>query len=103
VAAEGSRWIRQVAALPYRITDDGTAEILLITSRDTRRWIIPKGNLIRGLDPHQAAAHEAFEEAGISGIAYPSALGTYHNGKRRRNGSVRPTEVEVFPLAVVTQ
>ena len=76
---------------------------MLITSRDTRRWIIPKGNLIRGLDPHQAAAHEAFEEAGISGIPCPSALGIYRYGKRRKNGSVQPTEVEVFPLAVVTQ
>src|SRR3546814_5625705 len=67
--------IKQVAALPYRIEPDGAARILLITSRETRRWIIPKGNPIRGLEAHQAAAREAFEEAGISGIACPAAIG----------------------------
>lgn len=95
--------MRQVAALPYRIADDGSAEILLITSRETRRWVIPKGNPIRGLQSHQAAAHEAFEEAGISGIACPTPLGIYHYDKRRANGSIRDARVEVFPLAVVSQ
>lgn len=76
--------------------------ILLITSRDTGRWVIPKGNPIRGLAPHQAAAHEAFEEAGISGIPCPTALGSYHYDKRRRR-AIRRTEVAVFPLAVLRQ
>src|SRR3546814_12984086 len=74
--------IKQVAALPYRIEPDGAARILLITSRETRRWIIPKGNPIRGLEAHQAAAREAFEEAGISGIACPSAIGQRSEERR---------------------
>ena len=52
---------------PYPIASktDGTASVLLITSRETRRWVIPKGNRIKGIDSHHAAALEAFEEAGI--------------------------------------
>ena len=65
--------------------------------------MIPKGNLIRGLQLHQAAAREAFEEAGISGIPCPTSIGHYHYGKRRGDGSVRQATVEVFPLAVVSQ
>ncbi len=77
--------------------------LLLITSRDTRRWVLPKGNPIRGLDPHLAAAREAYEEAGVTGIACPSAVGSYQYAKRRNNGSVRTATVAVFPLAFVAQ
>ena len=42
--------IDQVGALPYRIMPDGSAQVMLITSRDTGRWVIPKGNPITGLD-----------------------------------------------------
>ncbi len=101
--AAGAEKIKQVAALPYRIEPDGSAKVLLITSRDTRRWIIPKGNPIRGLDPHQAAAHEAFEEAGISGIPCPTALGAYQYQKHHRRRPSEPARVDVFPLAVLSQ
>src|SRR3546814_18246322 len=74
---------------PYRIEPDGAARILLITSRETRRWIIPKGNPIRGLEAHQAAAREAFEEAGISGIACPAAIGHYTYEKQIGRASCR--------------
>jgi len=76
---------------------------MLITSRDTRRWVIPKGNRIKGLDAHRAAAHEAYEEAGVSGIACPTPLGAYRYRKRRRDGSLRIATVTVFPLAYVAQ
>jgi predicted phosphate transport protein (TIGR00153 family) len=76
---------------------------MLITSRETRRWVIPKGNPIRGLAPHDAAAHEAFEEAGLHGIACPTALGSYRYRKRRRNGTVSNAKVDVFPFAVLSQ
>lgn len=99
-SAEERFVIRQVAALPYRIADDGAVAVLLITSRDTRRWVVPKGNPIRGLASHEAAAHEAFEEAGVSGIPCPTPLGSYKYLKRRRNGSVRRATVALFPLAV---
>lgn len=92
-----------MAALPYRIEPDGSVRILLITSRETRRWVIPKGNPIRGLDPHQTAAHEAFEEAGISGLPCPTPIGTYSYEKRRALGPSRTAKVRVYPLAVRTQ
>jgi uncharacterized protein len=94
---------RQIAALPYRIEADGSARVMLITSRDTKRWVIPKGNPMRGMEPHEAAAEEAFEEAGLSGIGCPSPLGAFAYNKRLADGSVRPTIVDVFPLAVVRQ
>ncbi len=74
--------------------------MLLITSRGTGRWVIPKGNPIRGLRSHVAAAREAFEEAGITGVASPEALGSYGYDKERRDGTFRKARVEVFPLAV---
>lgn len=77
--------------------------LLLITSRDTGRWVLPKGNPIRGLEPHLAAAHEAYEEAGVTGIACPSALGSYRYDKRRNSGAIHNMTVDVFPLAFVAQ
>ena len=77
--------------------------MLLITSRETRRWVVPKGNPIKGLASHEAAAHEAFEEAGVSGIACPTPLGSYWYDKRRRNGTVKRATVALFPLAVTGQ
>ncbi|MBC7985752.1 MAG: DUF47 family protein [Sphingomonadaceae bacterium] len=95
--------MRQIAALPYETDEAGAMRILLITSRDTRRWVIPKGNPIRGLAAHRAAEQEAFEEAGIRGIACPSSLGRYSYPKRRADGSARIATVDVFPLAVTGQ
>jgi predicted phosphate transport protein (TIGR00153 family) len=77
--------------------------VLLITSRETRRWVLPKGNRIRGLTNHEAAAHEAFEEAGVSGIACPTPLGQYSYWKRRRDGQLKRATVSLFPLAVTGQ
>ncbi len=92
--------IKQIAALPYRAGPGGKPQVMLITSRETRRWVLPKGNPIRGLPSHLAAAHEAFEEAGIGGVAAPAAIGSYGYDKVRRDGSTRPARVEVFLLAV---
>jgi len=94
--------IRQVAALPYRITD-GATRVLLITSRETRRWVVPKGNPIRGLKPHEAAGQEAWEEAGVTGATCPTPLGEYGYRKRRRDGSSRHITVALFPLAVARE
>ena len=66
--------MRQIAALPYTTDADGAMQILLITSRETRRWVIPKGNRIKGMAGHRAAELEAYEEAGIHGIACPAPL-----------------------------
>ncbi|MGL4543833.1 MAG: DUF47 family protein, partial [Polymorphobacter sp.] len=82
-----------MAALPYRRDPDGNLRLLLITSRETRRWVLPKGNPIAGIDPHLAAATEAFEEAGITGFVCPSPIGHYRYAKRRGNGGTTTTTV----------
>jgi 8-oxo-dGTP pyrophosphatase MutT (NUDIX family) len=90
--------------LPYRFTSNPIGmEVLLVTSRDTKRWVLPKGNIVRGLSAPASAAHEAEEEAGILGAASPIAIGTYRYCKRRRNGTSSMVDVDVFPLAVTTE
>jgi predicted phosphate transport protein (TIGR00153 family) len=74
--------------------------VLLVTSRGTRRWVIPKGNAMGGVSAHAAAAIEAEEEAGVTGWVCPTPLGTYRYRKRRNNGASLMIDVEVFPLAV---
>ena len=95
--------IRQIAALPYR-TDgpavDAPVRVLLITSRENKRWVIPKGNPTPGLAVHAAAALEADEEAGVRGLVCPTPLGSYRYRKRQRNGASLMVDVDVFPLAV---
>jgi predicted phosphate transport protein (TIGR00153 family) len=89
--------------LPYRSEGsavDAPVSILLITSRETKRWVIPKGNPANGLVPHAAAALEAEEEAGVLGAVCPTPLGSYRYRKRRRNGASLMIDVDVFPLAV---
>ena len=58
---------KQAAALPVRVDDEGRVHVLLITSRETQRFIIPKGWPMKGRKDHQAAAIEAQQEAGIIG------------------------------------
>lgn len=88
----------QYAALPYRRDPD--LEILLISSRETRRWVVPKGWPMKRRAPPQAAAQEAFEEAGVSGEIGEESLGAYHYMKRLPDGSAWLCRVEVFPLRV---
>jgi 8-oxo-dGTP pyrophosphatase MutT (NUDIX family) len=92
----------QYAALPYRRESDGRLYLFLVTSRETRRWVIPKGWPIRGLKPHDSAAREAFEEAGLVGRVRKRRLGRYAYEKRLEQGVVT-CEVEVFPLEVKRQ
>ena len=77
--------------------------ILLITSRGTGRWVIPKGNVPSGVSPHEAAALEAHEEAGIVGAVCPTPIGSYRYRKRRNNGASLMVDVSVFPLAVTQE
>jgi 8-oxo-dGTP pyrophosphatase MutT (NUDIX family) len=93
----------QYAALPFQITTDGL-QILLITSRETRRWVIPKGWPIRGLRPREVAAREAFEEAGLVGkIVGKRSIGSYYYSKRLTNNRERLCRVKVFLLSVDRQ
>ncbi len=94
---------QQYAALPIRVKEGGDLEVLLLTSRDTGRWIIPKGWPGRKLPPRAAAAREAYEEAGIEGtIRPPEPIGRYHYAKRLEAGDVR-IKVKVFLLHVERQ
>ena len=98
--------IRQIAALPYRNEDpatDAAVRILLVTSRGTGRWVIPKGNAMSGAAPHVAAAQEAEEEAGVVGPVCPTPLGSYRYRKRRGSGASLMMDVDVFPLAVTRE
>ncbi len=101
-----SRSIRQIAALPYRTEGtgiDAPVRILLVTSRDSGRWVIPKGNPMQNMPAHQAAELEAKEEAGVQGLVCPTPLGSYRYRKRRRNGAALMIDVDVFPLSVSTE
>lgn len=77
----------------------GKIEILLITSRDTGRWVIPKGWPIPGLQPWETAAQEAWEEAGVQGIPSKDCAGFYNYEKICKR-SVRHCVVAVFPVKV---
>ena len=90
---------RQYAALPTRMVE-GRREVLLITSRETGRWVLPKGWPEKRLDAHDLAALEAFEEAGVRGRVREHALGDYTYPKRLRSGRTRHIRVDVFALDV---
>jgi 8-oxo-dGTP pyrophosphatase MutT (NUDIX family) len=92
----------QVAALPILRSSSGALEVLLITTRDTGRWIIPKGWPMKGRKDHKAAAREAREEAGVVGRIRKRPLGRYLYGKCRRD-RVDLCEVTVYPLLVERQ
>lgn len=91
----------QVAALCHKgIGDD--RRFLLVTSRETKRWIIPKGWPIRGLKSNEAALQEAWEEAGVQhGSVSAGPIGTYTYQKRQSTGWAYPVETLVYSVAVV--
>lgn len=92
----------QYAALPFRI-ERRQVQVLLITSRSTRRWVIPKGWPIRGLTPQEAAALEAAEEAGVAGEVADQPIGSYHYLKRLRGEHATAVQVIVFPFRADAQ
>jgi len=94
---------KQYAALPYRKSRKGDLEVMLVTSRETRRWIIPKGWPLSGVEPHNLAALEAMEEAGLQGNVTEIAIGSFHYDKKRGDGSIVHCEVDTFLLEVVQQ
>jgi 8-oxo-dGTP pyrophosphatase MutT (NUDIX family) len=101
--AQGRRR-QQYAALPIRFTGQGKMQVLLPTSRGTRRWVIPKGWPVRKLSPGAAAAREAYEEAGLEGtIEGEAPIGYYHYDKVIDDGGNTRVRVEVFLLRVSRQ
>ena len=93
----------QYGALPYRVSSGSGAEFMLVTSRETRRWVIPKGWPKKGQSPRRMAAREAFEEAGVIGAIGKRALGSFSYEKRLKNGKMIECKVRVFPLEVKRQ
>ena len=91
----------QVAALCWRL-HKGQVQVLLITSRETGRWVIPKGWPIIGLTQSAAAAREAWEEAGVEGQTIDQPLGQYLYDKIARPANALPCSVAVFALRVKT-
>lgn len=91
----------QVAALPMRYGSNGP-EVMLITSRESRRWIVPKGWPMKGRKDHEAAAQEALEEAGLEGRIHKRPLGAYTYDKRS-DLIVEPCRVMVYRLDVASE
>ncbi len=93
---------RQIAALPVRREPDGSLLVLLVTSRETRRWVIPKGWPWLDREDCVAAAEEAREEAGVLGQAHAQSIGFYTYDKRRPDGPI-PVRVTVYQLEVTEE
>jgi len=94
----------QYGALPYRFTPMAALEILIVTTRQSRRWIVPKGWPIKRLTPSKSAAREAFEEAGVRGKIGARAIGVFRYKKTAgENGADPEYEVKIFPLLVRRQ
>lgn len=93
---------KQVAALPIVTAPDGSLRVLVMTSRETRRFIVPKGWPIKGLKDHRAAEVEAREEAGLIGRAHKKPVGSYLTWKLS-NGGALLVRMKVFLLEVERQ
>jgi len=91
--------------LPYRAGKKRKAdvEIMLVTSRETKRWVIPKGNFDFKGSPHAAAAREADEEGGVRGKVSQKPIGRFRYEKRIESGRSVVAKVTVFPLAVTEE
>lgn len=94
--------LSQYAAICYRHTGltDGSIEVLLITSRDSGRWVIPKGWPMGKKKPHEVAGQEAWEEAGVRGRIRKKPWGHYTYVKKLRDGELAPTMVQVHLIDV---
>ncbi len=92
----------QVGALPIRRNDAGALEVLLVTTRGTQRWVVPKGWPWRRHADHDAAAGEAWEEAGVRGRTAPQSIGSFTYDKIGKSGS-RRLEVLVYVLEVTDE
>jgi 8-oxo-dGTP pyrophosphatase MutT (NUDIX family) len=75
----------------------------MVTSRETRRWVVPKGGRMAGKTDPEAAAIEAMEEAGVQGRIADNPIGVFRYTKRLKSGQDRPCVVAVYPLRVLIQ
>lgn len=91
---------QQYGAICYRMMANNVPEVLLLTSRDTGRWVIPKGWPMASKPSHDVAAQEAFEEAGVRGTVDAEPAGSYLYTKVLDNGLRIPCRVQVHALKV---
>jgi len=91
---------KQIAALPIQYDSKGRVRILMVTSRDTGRWVMPKGWTMDGKKPWAAAEIEALEEAGAKGYISHEKIGTYTYDKVLDNGKTLRCRVRVYPMIV---
>lgn len=94
--------VRQVAAIPFRVLPDGNMEVMLVTSRETQRFIVPKGWPMKGKGSRKTAAIEAEQEAGVVGRVLNEPVGVYPYWKRLETSFVR-VDVTVYLLAVTEE
>ena len=85
---------KQSGVIPYRVRD-GRIEVLLISNRTSKKWIIPKGGICKAMTAADSAAKEAWEEAGVVGGVNDNLLGTY---KYRKQGQIYNVEVFLLPV-----
>lgn len=90
----------QIAALPVCWDAKGTLRVLMVTSRDTGRWVMPKGWHMDGKKPWHAAEIEALEEAGAKGFISHQPIGTYAYKKRLDDGTNVRCTVTIYPMFV---
>lgn len=100
-AADG-RPLEQVAALPYRLAPDGSLEILVLSSRETHRAVIPKGWPMKNRKDWKSAQIEARQEAGVIGEISRKRLGQYLYWKRF-DTHFSLVKVSVYPFAAKRQ
>lgn len=94
------RRTEQIAALPIQYDKKGNARILMVTSRDSGRWVMPKGWTMDGKKPWAAAEIEALEEAGAKGHISRKKIGTYEYDKILDDGTALPCRVSLYPMIV---
>ena len=82
---------------------EGEVQVLLVTSRETHRWVLPKGWTEKRTPPHVQAAREAYEEAGLVGETAPKPLGSYTYEKRLPGERIVLCKVDVYPMRVERQ
>ncbi|WP_017655641.1 NUDIX hydrolase [Fortiea contorta] len=90
---------QQSGVIPYRV-QDGRVEVLLITTRDRRRWAIPKGGISHGMSPPASAAKEAWEEAGVIGQVCTEEFAIY---EYRKQGKIYQVSMYLLPVEIVSE
>lgn len=99
MAQKTSKVFQQSGVIPYRIIE-GKVEILLITTRKRQGWVIPKGGLCKGMSPHDSAAKEAWEEAGVLGRVTTEKFGNYQYRKR---GNIYRVNLFLLPVEEILE